>query len=163
MAIENKYVLAATAAEKKAPALYTNGTGNIVMQATVEVAAADDNDSIYRLFRDIPANAVPLSIAVYNTAITSGTSYSLGLYKTNLGVVVSAACFASALDVSSARVIATANNAGMTAINIATLAANLGVLSGQSEPDSAYDIAFIAGAVGSAAGTIRVVATFAFI
>jgi hypothetical protein len=63
---------------------------------------------------------------------------------------------------SSARTIATSNNAGMSALTIANGAQTLATLSGQSSPDASYDIALTADTVGSAAGTIRVTATFAF-
>lgn len=48
-----------------------------------EVKAGDDNGSLYRLVT-LSAQAKIVSINLANTAITGGTSYSLGLY--NLGV-----------------------------------------------------------------------------
>ena len=48
----------------------------------------------------------------------------------------------------------------MTTIALETLS-TLGTLSAQTDVDSAYDIAFTGNTVGTAAGDIRVTATFA--
>src|SRR3972149_12341690 len=56
---------------------------------TVEVAAADDDGSVYRMVR-VPSNARITSILTGCDAITLGTSYHLGVYQTaaNGGAVV---------------------------------------------------------------------------
>ena len=97
---------------------------------------------------------------IHNDAITAGTDYDLGLYKTNGGAVVDKDILADGISMATARGIATANNAGMTTIALETLA-TLGTLSAQTDVDAAYDIAFTANTVGSADGDIRVTATFA--
>ena len=67
---------------------------------------------------------------------------------------------ADGLDMSSARTIATWNNAGMTSVALADSQKTLGALSGQANPDEAYDLVLTANTVGSGAGAIVVTATF---
>jgi len=161
MAVENKYVNSLVAQGKRSSSLTANGAETITLVATVPVAAADDDGSIYRLFT-VPSNAIPIEIQYHNTAITSGTDFKLGFYKPNLGAVVNKSALTGAVTMGSARTIATSNNAGMTGLDIANGVQTLATLSGQSSPDASYDIALTADTVGSAAGTIRVTATFAF-
>lgn len=163
MAVENKYTDANIVAGKKASALKAGpGTQTVTIVGTATVAAADDDGSVYRVLPDVPSSLVPLKITVHNTAMTSSTDWDVGLYKTKGGTVVEVDILADGIDLSSARTIATENNAGMTSIVLGTIA-DLATLSGQTAPDAAYDICLTANTVGSAAGTIRVTATFAYL
>ncbi len=76
--------------------------------AVVEVAAADDDTSTYRMVR-LPSNARISSIKVYCDAITGGTSYELGYFDTlaNGGLVILDDCYAAALDLSTAITVGT--------------------------------------------------------
>ena len=162
MAVEDKYVDADIEAGKLGSALFTYGTDGVVAQATAAIAVADDDGSVFRLFSGVPSSLVPLKITIHNTVITAGTDYDLGLYEPNGGVVVDKDILADGLSMASARTVATENNAGMTTIDITASTNTLGELSAQTEVDSAYDIALTANTVGSAAGTIRVTAWFAY-
>ena len=77
------------------------GACSLKAVATLEVAAADDNNSVYRFFR-LPSNAVVTSIKVSHDSITGGTDYDLGLYQTaeNGGAVLDVNTFADAVDLS---------------------------------------------------------------
>lgn len=164
MAVEDKYVDSDLEAGKLGSSLVTTGTNHHIMGiATTAVAAADDDLSVYRLFKNVPANLVPIKITIHNTAITGGTDYDLGLYKANSGAVVDKDILADGISMGSARTIATDNNAGLTTIGIANGAQDLGTLSAQTNPDAAYDIALTANTVGTAAGTIRATAWFAYL
>lgn len=163
MAIEDKYVDSLTAAGKLTSAISSQGTGTVTMVATVAVAADDDNGSVYRLFPSIPSSLVPINICVQNTAITSGTDFDLGLYKVKGGAVVDKDILADGLNLSSAVTVATWNNAGMTTIGIADGLKDLATLGAETSPDAAYDICLTANTVGTAAGTVRVTATFAYL
>jgi hypothetical protein len=156
------YSNALLAAGKKAPALLSIGTECFVVVGIANVLAADGDGEVYRIFKDIPSNAVPIAINVWNTAITSGTDYDLGLYKANLGAVVDKDILCDGTTMASARTVATLNNVGMTTINIAQSQKTLGELSAQTDVDSAYDIAWTANTVGSADGTITAVGIFAY-
>jgi hypothetical protein len=162
MAVENKYTDADVVAGKKAKQFVIGSGGDtFTLVGVISVASGDDDGSVYRVFANVPANAVPVSIEVHNTAITAGTDYDLGLYKTASGAVVDKDILADGVDLSAARTIATANNLGLTTLTLGELK-TLATLSAQTNPDEAYDIAFTANTVGSAAGTIRVTATFVY-
>ncbi len=161
MAVVDKYVDSLLEAGKKASALNTFGTPVIVAVATAITAAADDNGSVYRIFKDVPSNLVPVLIIVQNEAITAGTDWDLGLYKCNGGAVVDKDILADGIDMSSARTVATTGNVGMTTINIDNGTQDFATLGAETNPDAAYDIAWTANTVGSAVGTIRTTAFFA--
>ena len=78
-----------TPSSKKAQNV-TDGGKVRFLRDTVEIAAADDDGSKYRLAR-IPANAVISSIVIATDAITGGTDFDLGFYDTpevNAGAVI---------------------------------------------------------------------------
>ena len=161
MAVENKYTDANVVAGKKASALVCGpGVQTVTMVGVVAVAAADDNNSVYRVFADVPSSYIPVNICIHNTAIGSGSDYDLGLYGVDLGAAISSECLASTIDMSSAVAITTWNNLGMKNLALGELK-TLGTLSGQTDISAAYDIALTAVAVGTEADTIRVTATFA--
>lgn len=163
MAVVDKYVDSAIEAGKKGSALNEQGTKTVTAMATVAVASGDDDASIFRCFANVPANLVPINICIQNTALTSGTDWDLGLYKTNGGAVVEKDILADGIDLSSAATVATWNNKGMTSLDIALGSQDLATLSAQTAPDAAYDICLTANTIGSANGTIRVTATFAYL
>lgn len=162
MAVVDKYTDANIEAGKKAAAVNAEGTKTFTVVGTVAVASGDDNNSVYRVLANIPSNAIPVKIEVHNTAVTGGTDYDLGLYKTQSGAVVDADILADGISMATARTIATSNNAGMTTIGIANGTQTLATLSAQTAPDASYDVALTANTVGTADGTIRVTATFAY-
>lgn len=119
-----------------------------------EVAAADDDNSVYRFVR-LPSGAVVLRIEVLNDAITAGTSYDLGLYKTarDGAAVVDADVFATAIDMSTERLLPF--DAMFEVQNIDKSEKRLWEHAGLSaDPFIEYDVALTANTVGSAAGTI---------
>lgn len=123
--------------------------------ATVEVAAADDNNSVYRMVR-VPSGARIHSIAIVSDAITAGTSYDVGVYKTagdGAGAVVDADLFAAALDLSFGNTAPV--DITYAARDIADIEKRLWELLGlTSDPHKDYDICLTAGTVGTGAGTI---------
>lgn len=161
MAVEDKYTNADVAAGKKAKSVFTQGADTITLIATEEIAVADDDGSIYRLFKNVPSNYIPVEITVTCDAITGGTDYDLGFYRTNLGAVVDKDVLMDGQTLASALTRATGHQLGLAAVNIADAGKTLAEISGQTDPDMAYDIALTANAVGSAAGTVTVIAKFA--
>lgn len=127
---------------------------------TVEVAAADSDTSTYRFVR-IPSGARIQSIRVFCDAITAGTSFDCGIYKTAAdgGAVVSAAVFASAVDLSSA--ITAGTEIAFEARDIANVQKRVWEdLSLSVDPFIDYDVVLTANTVGSAAGTITLQVTY---
>lgn len=167
MAVANTKSTAITNADATPP-VPTNraiaGAPILISKGVVEVAAADDDNSVYRIAR-LPSNAVIHSIRILNDAITGSTSWDVGIYRTaeDGGAVVDDDLFASAVDI----------NAGTTAwlelrYEAATTAvidhaerplwyiADLGAATYASDPNLQFDLCLTANTVGSAAGTILV-------
>ena len=161
MAVEDKYVDSLTVSGKATKPAFT-GTGDeeVTMLATLEVAVADDDGSKYRLFKAIPSTYIPAEISVMCDAITGGTDYELGLYETNSGSVISKGLFMTGQTLATALTRATGHQLGLAAVDIANCKKTLAELSGQSRPSNVYDIVLTADTVGTAAGTVSVIAKF---
>lgn len=155
-----------------AKALTVGGTDLKVAFATFEVAVADTDASIYRIFT-MNKTVVPLDIAIACDAITAGTDWDLGLYKPKsfdggTGAVVDAdvfmdgQTFANALDFGYGTALD-----GMDNVDIADYGKALWELAGHTDTGASptslpqYDIAYIANTVGSAAGTVSTRMLFA--
>lgn len=121
------------------------------------VGAGDDDTSTYRLLR-LPSNARVLSLKLFCTAITAGTSYDFGLFAAS-STVKSAACYASAVDLSSAL---SGVEVGFEARLLTAHRNKVWQDAGDSSDDgSAYDLVASANTVGTAAGTIMVICEYA--
>ena len=160
MAVEDKYVGTLAAAGKTDKAALTAGDKIITMVKTEEIAAADDDGSIYRFFKGVPANLIPIDITITTDGQTGMTDCDLGLYKTNLGAVVDKDVLMDGQTLASALTRATGHQLGLAAVNIADAEKTLAVLSAQTDPDPCYDIALTANTVGSGAGTVTIIASF---
>lgn len=161
MAVENKYVGTLTAAGKLDNAAKTMGDRVIWMTNTVEIAAADDDGSVYRFFKSVPSNLIPVEITITSDGITGGTDYDLGLYKVGVsGAVVDKDVLMDGQTMASALTRATGHQLGLAAVNIADIGKSLATLSAQTTPDLSYDIALTANTVGTGAGTISITAVF---
>jgi hypothetical protein len=161
MAVEDKYVNTTVAAGKLERAGLVSGAKTVTMVATEEVAAADDDGSTYRLFKSVPSTYIPVQIDVMTDGITAGTDYELGLYKVGVGgAVVELDCLMGTQTMASALTRASGQGLGLAGVNIADIGKTLGELSGQTTVDPAYDIVLTANTVGTAAGTISIIATF---
>jgi hypothetical protein len=138
MAVENKYVDSNLAAGTFADASYNGGIRFV--KGTFEVAAADDDASIYRLAR-INSSEVLLRATLMCDAITGGTDYDLGLYEVTTaagsGAVVDKDLFMDGQTFASA-------TKTIDGLNSTTL----------RDSGKSYDIALTANTVGTAAGTI---------
>ena len=142
---------------RKESPLWYSGARLYESVSTVEVAAADDNNSVYRMFR-VRSNWRVSQLEVACDAITSGTAFDIGLWDTvDNGALVVASCqqlWASAVDLSSALPF-TDKTYEATATNIALVEKQIWELAGLTvDPNKEYDIALIGTTVGSAAGTI---------
>lgn len=165
MAVVDKYVDSDTEADKNTTAAFVHGDKTVYAVAIVEVAAGDDDGSIYRLFRNIPQDLIPAKIEISNDTITSGSDYDLGFYQPTIGGVAGAVIdkekLASTLDMSSAATNGSPKD-GLENLNIDEAQELIYVLAGDTLDDHelGYDIALTANTVGSVAGTITVKAWF---
>lgn len=162
MAVEDKYVDADIVAAERPVGAFSRGQRPITMIATVEIAAADSDGSVYRFFKNVSAHLIPTDIRIFNDAITGGTDYDLGLYKTDGGAVIDKDCFLDGGDLSAAH----ASGSGLSGLSIVDVANLLRALYEYTSETigaiktSGYDICLTANTVGSAAGTVTIVATF---
>lgn len=142
-----------------------------VLTKTFEVQAADDDGSIYRL-APIPTNFVPVEILIACDAITNGTDYDLGFYRTaeeggavvKKDLLMDGQTMASASKVLNGMGIVGIENYGKT---IAELLGAASVNAPNGQPYSnvntppVLDLALTANTVGTVQGTISVIAKFA--
>lgn len=164
MAVENKYTNADVVAGRKPIASLFSGGEDLVVVGIATIAAADDDASVYRLFR-VNANMIPVEITITNTAVTGGTDYELGIYERLDGPLAGVAKDIDALLGTTSMASARAEGAGvsgLSAVSVANAQQRLFELAGDSENDHSgeYDIALTANTVGTAAGTITVKARF---
>lgn len=156
MAVENKYVDANTVLGNTAEP-GANGHELIQMVATVEIAAADDDGSVYRFFKNVPSSFKPIRCTVMCDAITGGTDYDLGLYATDLGAVADKDVLMDG------QTLATASKSlnGLGIVDIADIGAKkslaelLGLTPTTAKPS--YDIALTGNTVGTGAGTVTII------
>jgi hypothetical protein len=122
--------------------------------ATVEVAADDDDNSVYRFCR-VHSSWSLRALHLKNDAIAGGTAYHVGLYETaeNGGAAVDADLFGTSVDLSSARVAPL--DVLTEALDIATVEKRIWELLGLTvDPAREYDLCLTGATVGTGAGTI---------
>lgn len=135
------------------------GGAVVAIACTFEVAAADDDGSVYR-FAKLSKNLVPIPtmLKLTSDAIAGLTSASVGLYKTleNGGTVAASACFKALTDMNAGY--ARGSEVDCTlAIAIADVGKQIWELAGETyeeDADDEYDLALTAAAAPSAAGTL---------
>lgn len=163
MAVENKYVQEDIAAGKLASALESTGAETRKIVVTFETAAADDNNSVYRIAKAVSPDMVVTNIQIANDATAGFTDCNVGLYESlddngAGGAVVDDNCFADALDLSSAHVSGSEVSA-IAAVDVANRAKRIYEIAGHTQitKKKAYDICLTAIAAASAIGTITVI------
>lgn len=163
MPVEDKYVsdfISGNFVNKLLPAINAHGAHVHALFATEEIAAADDDGSKYRFFKNLDPNLIPLAIMVGNDAITGGTNYDVGLYRPDLGTVLNKSVFAEGLDMSAAAASLNPKTAkdGMKDLAIENYGRRLFEHAGHTVLTKleAYDLVLTADTCGTAAGTISV-------
>ncbi len=165
MAVENKYINADVVALKLAKSAHSNGGKLFGMVETFEIAAADSNGSVYRVFKNLPPDLIPVKIELYNDAMTSATDYEIGLYKVTKNGVNGAAkdidCLLGTTDINGGNARGSHVD-GLGAVALEDAEKMLYELAGDafSAREEGYDLAITANTVGSAAGTITLIAWF---
>lgn len=157
MAVENKYTNTLIAANTPAPAIVSSGAKLVVFAATFEIAAGDDDGSVYRIFKSVPSWLIPVRIEVGCDAITNGTDFDLGFYK-KLAVGGDVIDKDNLMD---GQTLATASLMllnGLGAVDVANIEKRFFELAGYTNltdlPE--VDIALTANTVGTGAGTVSV-------
>lgn len=170
MAAANTKSTAISNADATQPAVegksWIRGTNSWVAVGVVEVAAADDDNSVYRFVR-VPSGARITKLELASDAIAGGTDYNLGLYKPAAvggGTVVKNSSdtavdnlFCDALDLSAGNTVPV--NVLHDQIDLADSEKRLWELLGFSaDPFTEYDICLTGITVGTGAGTIKLAA-----
>lgn len=159
MAVENKWVDSNVAAGKKGnPGII--GPGQVFSMAqTFEIAAADDDGSVYKL-GIVGANMIPLKVEWNSDAIAGFTSADIGFY-TEAGVAVDKDILMAAHDVNAGAAMGSEID-GMHDLPIDKIGKKVYELLGKTltTKENAYVLAVTANTVGSAAGTVSIRATF---
>lgn len=158
MAVENKYVNAEVVAGKLTAPSQTGNGEIFAARQTVAIAAADDDTSVYRVFKAVPADLIPIQITIGTTAITGGTDYDLGFYETNLGPVASADALMDGQTMATASLVLN----GLSGVAVTDALKPIWQLAGDTlaTKKASYDIALTANTVGTADGTILVTVYF---
>lgn len=165
MAVVNKYVNTNIADDKKATAAFSEGGRTFTIPVTFEVAAGDDDGSVYRLLRAVNPHLIPIKFEFLNDAITGATDYEVGLYETTTdsttGVAIDIDVFMGTQDINGGNARGSELNA-LSAVDVADVQKRIWELAGDAQKDIriGYDIAVTANTVGSAAGTISLLMTF---
>lgn len=161
MAVVDKYTDANVAVKNKTFSVLTGVGADIFhAQGQAAIAAADDDGSVYRVLKDVPASYIPSRILITNSAITGGTSYDIGIYNTNMGSAKAANYFMAAQTMATARTTKVAVDT-LTAVIEADFNKSLAEIAGDLvNPPLSYDLCIRANTVGTVAGTVSVFATF---
>lgn len=163
MAVVDKYInIDAETGDHPYPSNQLSGAGTVSMAVSFEKAAGDTDGSVYRIFKSLPATLVPIDIKIFNDALAGATAVKLGVYKAEKGAKISEDLLAATLDLSSAHNAGEGLNA--LAIDNALVGKNLEEMLNaklsKNDKYGAVDICLTGATLGSAAGTIAVVATF---
>lgn len=161
MAVQDKYVDANIIAGKNTNPAFSQGAATYMSVATVEIAAADDDGSVYRFFKGVPGDLILVSAKLSCDAIANATDYDLGLYETNSGAVVDKDCFADGINISAGYAFGAEKEMCVT-VDVANIQKRIYEIGGHTivTRKHSYDIALTANTVGTAAGTVSIRAIF---
>lgn len=166
MAVRDEYANSNTESGKLDIGALVNGQGQIFGGvATFEIAAADSDASIIRLFKNVPADVIPLSLRLSCDAITGCNDVDCGLYEPDErgGAVIDKDILADGLDISAgySRIL------GLDClkdVDLANCQKRLYQLAHATPTfdtrKPGYDIALTFNTIGSGAGTVMVVGLF---
>lgn len=155
MAVQNKWVNSDVEAGGRAKASQIMPGAVYGFAVTFEVAAADDDTSIFKLAR-INANMIPIDIKINCDAMTGSTSWDLGFYYED-GVVADANILMAAADLNAGKALGSEQN-GLADLGVANIGKRVYELLGLTAVNKkeGYILALTANTIGSAAGTVSV-------
>jgi len=163
MTLVDRYADATLVAGKLGNAAFVTGDKTITIVSQLEIVAADDNNSVYRIAANINPDLIPIRIEIMADAALTITDANLGIYESGAsGAVIDDNALADAIDFSSgfAR---TAKADGLAAVAIADNQKRIYELAGhtQATKKTGYDLGFVTIAKGAGgAGTISTTMEF---
>lgn len=162
MAVQNKYVDAQVVANRTAGALSAQGIKTVTHVTTFEIAAADDDLSVFRIIPGIPSSMVPISLRVACDVLTGCTDVDVGLFLPNLGAEVDGNILADGINMAAgfSRILALD---GLVSVDLADAKKSLWELAGKTirNKEATYDVAMTFNTIGSGAGTVTVISVWA--
>ena len=156
MAVENKWVDTSVEAGKKGNPANVMPGKVFAFACTFEVAAADDDGSIYKLAK-VGANMIPLDIKINADALTGFNDADLGFYKEN-GVEADKDILCDGMDISAGKALGSEQN-GLASLAIDKIGSKVYELLGLTDAtraEDSYVLALTANTAGSGAGTVSV-------
>lgn len=154
MAVVDKYINDNIENGLLANTAFDKGSEELTSVHTEEIAAADEDGSKYRIIKGLTGHEIITEIMALADAITNGTDYDLGFYKSNGGAVKDADVLADGIDFSSGFARASEQNM-LTNVAIADIQKKVFELAGDSVPDAdGYDLVLTCNTVGTVAGTV---------
>ncbi len=175
MAVVNKYVRTLVEAGKLDESAYVNGSKIVGMVASEEFAAGDDAGSIYRFFKGLNPNLIPIDIKIYvDDEVAGADEVDVGLYEqtddSGVGAVIDIDCFGDDVDLSPAGGALRGGGAdgtdewvdGMKSVDIADLPKKLYEHAGHDVTDytQGYDLVLTCVSECTTGGTVTVIAEF---
>jgi hypothetical protein len=163
MAVVNAFVTDNIESKAADTCVAARTTGSIVrtVMANFEVAAADDNASVYRLFK-LPPTAIVTSLIVGNDAIAGLTDPQFGIYKPLElgGAVIDVDSLMASVDLHAGaamteRLVTALANRGKNILQLS------GVAAADLQKYGSVDVAMTTPAGVTAAGTVVVELTYA--
>ena len=140
--------------------------GGVVREkvGTVEIAAADDASSVYRMVR-LHTSWRLSELLRFNDAITSGTDFDVGFYDTaeNGGAVININALADAISLASAATTSPVRDMYETGgdIGVEDIEQLIWQMCGlSSDPNKFVDLCYTGVTPGSGAGTLSVIARY---
>jgi hypothetical protein len=162
MAVINAFVTDNVESKANDVCVAARSTGSLVrtVMANFEVAAADDNASVYRLFK-LPPTAIVTSLRVGGDAIAGFTNPQVGIYKPLEvgGDVIDVDCLMEAVDLNAGaaiteRLVTALANRGKNVLQLAAVA------DADAYKYGSVDVAITTAAGVSGAGTVVVELTY---
>lgn len=166
MAVRDEYANANTEAGKLDIGGLVNATGHVYGGvATFEIAAGDDDASVIRIFKNVPADLIPVSLRISCDALTGCTDVDCGLYEPDErgGAVIDKDILADGVDIAAgfSRIL---GKDLLVSVDLADAQKRLYQLAGHTlaagTRKAGYDIALTFNTIGSGAGTVTVVGLF---
>lgn len=176
-AITDVYVNELIESGKVAEAPYVNGARTITAIETEEIPVADGsaNIDIYRFFKGLNPNLIPVDLKIYvDDAVVGATDVDVGLYEQTTdsadGSVVDVDCFADGIDLSPAGGAVRGGGVighdefidGLAAVDIANLTKKIYEHGGHTVTNykQGYDLALTVNSDVTTGGTVTVIGQF---
>lgn len=148
-----KYGNADLEAGNSAKAVYVNGSEVKAVLVSIAVANGDGNGSVYRVLPNISSDAIIFDIQVENSALGTGASADLGLYKAGANTAIDDDALTAAQSMVSA-----GSFDGMKSVSLTDKHKPVYELAGHDidSRNAAYDLCLTMDNIGASSGNVLV-------